>query len=55
MQWTEGALIRNNSLEFVAAPALEPAQVVIDQELMKKYEQELAAVSSSRNMSFSYS
>ena len=34
----------NNSLEFVAAPALEPAQVAVDQELMKKYEAELAAV-----------
>ncbi|EJD02457.1 ras-domain-containing protein [Fomitiporia mediterranea MF3/22] len=41
--WLARKVVGNNTLEFVAAPALEPAQVVIDQELMKKYEQELAA------------
>ncbi|KAL5529708.1 SPI1 [Sanghuangporus baumii] len=40
--WLARKVVGNNSLEFVAAPALEPAQVAIDQELMKKYEQELA-------------
>ncbi|KAL5489813.1 GSP1 [Sanghuangporus weigelae] len=40
--WLARKVVGNNTLEFVAAPALEPAQVAIDQELMKKYEQELA-------------
>ncbi|KAL5532653.1 GSP1 [Sanghuangporus sanghuang] len=40
--WLARKVVGNNTLEFVAAPALEPAQVDIDQELMKKYEQELA-------------
>ena len=32
------------SLEFVAAPALAPAEVSIDPQLMKQYEQELQQV-----------
>jgi GTP-binding nuclear protein Ran len=36
---------RNPSLEFVAAPALAPAEVAVDMALMEKYKQELAAVS----------
>ena len=37
---------RNNSLEFVAAPALAPAEVSVDPALMEQYRKELAAVSS---------
>ena len=38
----------NPSLEFVAAPALAPAEVQVDPELMRKYQEELAQVSISR-------
>ena len=34
----------NPSLDFVAAPALAPAEVSVDPELMAKYNQELAQV-----------
>jgi GTP-binding nuclear protein Ran len=34
----------NNALEFVAAPALAPAEVVVDQALMEQYNAELQAV-----------
>ena len=34
----------NATLEFVAAPALAPAEVSVDPELMKQYEQELKMV-----------
>lgn len=34
----------NTNLEFVAAPALKPAEVSIDPELMKQYEAELKQV-----------
>jgi hypothetical protein len=34
----------NTTLEFVAAPALKPAEVTIDPELMKQYEAELQNV-----------
>ena len=40
----------NNALEFVAAPALAPAEVVVDQALMEQYNAELQAV---RIISFS--
>ena len=35
---------RNPSLEFVAAPALAPAEVAVDQNLMAQYEAELKRV-----------
>ena len=34
----------NNSLEFVAAPALAPAEVTIDEQLIQKYKEELELV-----------
>lgn len=34
----------NPTLNFVAAPALAPAEVVVDQNLMKQYAAELEAV-----------
>lgn len=37
----------NPSLDFVAAPALAPAEVEVDGALMERYKQELAQVSSS--------
>ena len=37
--------LSNSTLEFVAAPALAPAEVAIDSELMKAYEVELQKVS----------
>jgi hypothetical protein len=36
---------RNPALEFVAAPALAPAEVAVDMALMEKYKKELEAVS----------
>jgi len=39
--WLGRKLIGNNSLEFVAAPALQPAEVQVDPELMKQYAAEL--------------
>lgn len=44
----------NPRLEFVAAPALAPAEVAIDANLMKQYEQELKQVSSLRNLAASF-
>jgi len=41
--WLARKVVGNNSLEFVAAPALAPATVEVDPELMKVYQQELAA------------
>ena len=38
-------LLSNNSLEFVAAPALAPAEVAVDSALMAQYENDLKAVS----------
>lgn len=35
---------RNPTLEFVAAPALAPAEVVVDAQLMEQYARELANV-----------
>jgi hypothetical protein len=35
---------RNPTLEFVAAPALAPAEVAVDQNLMARYEEELKRV-----------
>ena len=37
----------NPTLEFVAAPALKPAEVEVDQELMARYQEELKQVSDS--------
>lgn len=37
-------LSSNPSLEFVAAPALKPAEVQVDPELMQQYQRELAEV-----------
>ncbi len=37
-------LCSNPTLNFVAAPALAPAEVVVDQNLMKQYAAELEAV-----------
>lgn len=34
----------NNTLDFVAAPALVPAEVQVDEALMKQYQDDLAAV-----------
>ena len=34
----------NNTLEFVAAPALEPAEVAVDAVLMARYAEELKQV-----------
>ena len=38
-------ILSNPSLEFVAAPALAPAEVQVDAALMEQYNKELAAVS----------
>ena len=35
---------RNNSLTFVEAPALAPAEVAVDADLMNQYQQELSRV-----------
>ena len=35
-------LIGNNALDFVAAPALQPPEVALDEGLMQQYNQELA-------------
>ncbi|BEI86811.1 hypothetical protein CcaverHIS002_0701570 [Cutaneotrichosporon cavernicola] len=40
--WLARKLVGNQSLEFVAAPALAPPEVVVDKELMAQYENELA-------------
>ena len=37
-------LFRNSALEFVAAPALAPAEVAVDANLMAVYEAELKRV-----------
>lgn len=37
-------LFRNPTLDFVAAPALAPAEVQVDPALMAKYSEELAQV-----------
>ena len=39
--WIARKLIGDPNLEFVAAPALMPPEVTVDQDLMKKYEDEL--------------
>ncbi|KAI6132105.1 ras family-domain-containing protein [Pisolithus croceorrhizus] len=39
--WLARKLVGNPALEFVAAPALAPAEVQVDPELMQQYEQEL--------------
>jgi GTP-binding nuclear protein Ran len=39
--WLARKLIGNQSLEFVAAPALAPAEVTVDENLMNQYNQEL--------------
>jgi GTP-binding nuclear protein Ran len=44
-------MISNPRLEFVAAPALAPAEVAIDPLLMKRYEDELKQVSVIANLS----
>lgn len=36
-------IVSNQSLEFVAAPALAPPEVQVDQALIAKYEEELKA------------
>ena len=37
-------MFSNTALEFVAAPALLPAEVAVDAELMKQYNMELQQV-----------
>jgi len=39
--WLARKLVGNHELEFVAAPALAPAETHVDPELMRKYEEEL--------------
>jgi GTP-binding nuclear protein Ran len=39
--WLARKLIGNQNLEFVAAPALAPAEVAVDSALMQQYNQEL--------------
>ncbi|KAL2271186.1 hypothetical protein VTJ83DRAFT_557 [Remersonia thermophila] len=39
--WLARKLVGNPSLEFVAAPALAPAEVTVDQNLLAQYEQEI--------------
>ena len=39
--WLARKLVGDPNLEFVAAPALLPPEVTVDQQLMKKYEDEL--------------
>jgi len=41
--WLARKLVGNPTLNFVAAPALAPAEVVVDQNLMKQYALELEA------------
>ncbi|PAV23997.1 GTP-binding nuclear RAN [Pyrrhoderma noxium] len=40
--WLARKLVGNQTLEFVAAPALAPAEVPVDEALMKQYEADLA-------------
>lgn len=40
--WLARKLVGNPSLEFVAAPALKPAEVEVDAALMEQYKRELA-------------
>lgn len=39
--WLARKLVGNSNLEFVAAPALAPPEVQVDQNLMAQYQQEL--------------
>ncbi|KAJ8605420.1 hypothetical protein MRB53_041461 [Persea americana] len=41
--WLARKLVGNQSLEFVAAPALAPPEVSVDQEVLKKYQEEMDA------------
>lgn len=40
--WLARKLLGDSNLEFVAAPALAPPEVVMDPEMVKRAEQELA-------------
>ncbi|PJF38544.1 MAG: hypothetical protein CUN54_10625 [Phototrophicales bacterium] len=40
--WLARKLLGDSNLEFVAAPALAPPEVVMDPEMIKRAEQELA-------------
>ena len=42
--WLARKVVGNNALDFVAAPALKPAEVTVDADLMQKYQAELQAV-----------
>ena len=39
--WLARKLVGNQSLEFVAAPALAPPEVQVDQEVLEKYQKEM--------------
>lgn len=43
--WLARKLVGNQSLDFVAAPALAPPEVQVDQAAMEKYQQEMAEAS----------
>jgi GTP-binding nuclear protein Ran len=41
ISWLARKLVGNQSLEFVAAPALAPPEVQVDQEVLEKYQKEM--------------
>jgi len=40
--WLARKLVGNQSLEFVAAPALAPPEVTVDQAVLEQYQKEMA-------------
>jgi GTP-binding nuclear protein Ran len=40
--WLARKLVGNQSLEFVAAPALAPPEVQVDQAVLEQYQKEMA-------------
>jgi GTP-binding nuclear protein Ran len=43
--WLARKLVGNQSLEFVAAPALAPPEVTVDQAVLEEYQREMEAAS----------
>jgi GTP-binding nuclear protein Ran len=43
ISWLARKLVGNQSLEFVAAPALAPPEVQVDQAVLEQYQKEMEA------------